>query len=97
MRPGQVMDNLPTPKCEEVDELIEASGCELLFVAPCSPGYNPVEEAFSKIEALLRKGKARTRGAPIGVLGEAVLNGDVPEDARGLLEHRGYRRVSQPL
>ena len=91
------MDNLPTPKCEKVDELIEVRGCELLFVAPYSPDYDRIEEAISKLEALLRKGKARTRGAPIGVPGEAVLSGDVPEDARGLLEHRGYRRVSQLL
>ncbi len=58
------MDNLPIPRCEEVREL--------LFVAPYSPDYNPLEEAFSKIKALLRKGKARTRDAPIRVPGEAI-------------------------
>jgi transposase len=69
LRPGQVMDNLPIPRCEEAGELIEARGCELLFAAPCSPNYiNPIEEAFSKIKALLRKVKARTREALIGVL-----------------------------
>ena len=73
LRPGQVMDNLPIPRCEEVGELIEARGCELLFAAPCSPDYNnPIEEAFSKIKALLRKGKARTREALIGVLRETI-------------------------
>ncbi len=72
LRPGQVMDNLPIPRCEEVGELIEARGCKLLFVAPYSPGYNRIEEAFPKIKALLRKGKARAREALIGGLGEAI-------------------------
>ena len=70
LSPRQVMDNLPTPRCEEVDELIEARGCELFFVSPCSPDYDPIEEAFSKIKALLRKAEARTRDALIEVLWE---------------------------
>ena len=62
------MDNLPVYRCEEVGELIEASGCKLLFMAPYSLGYYPIEEAFSKRKALLRKAEARTREALIGVL-----------------------------
>jgi transposase len=52
LRPEQVvvMDNLPAHRCEEVRELIEARGCDLLFVPPYSPGYNPTEEAFSKVK-----------------------------------------------
>src|SRR3954469_23951601 len=42
-------------KSEEVRELIEGRGCEVLFLPPYSPDYNPIEEAFSKIKGLLRK------------------------------------------
>ena len=44
-------------------ELIEARGCELLFLPAYSPDFSPIEEAFSKIKRLLRKAGARTREA----------------------------------
>jgi transposase len=43
----------------------------LLFLAPYSPDLNPIEEAFSKIKALLRKAEARTKEALIEALREA--------------------------
>ncbi len=51
LRPGQVvvMDNLTAHKGERVRELVEARGCELLYLAPYSPDLNPIEEAFSKV------------------------------------------------
>jgi transposase len=62
---GQVviLDNLGTHKGDRVRELIEGRGCKLLFLPPYSPDFNPVEEAFSKIKALLRNARARSRGA----------------------------------
>jgi len=65
LKAGQVVvtDNLSAHKSEEARELIEARGCELLFLPPYSPDYNPIEEAFSKIKALLRKAQARTKEA----------------------------------
>jgi hypothetical protein len=61
LRPGQVVvaDNLAAHKGEEVRELVEARGCGLLFLAPYSPDYNPIEEAFSKIKGLLRARRRR--------------------------------------
>ena len=61
LRVGQVvvLDNLAAHKGERVRELIEARGCELLFLPPYSPDYNPIEEAFSKIKGLLRRAQAR--------------------------------------
>ncbi|MBA3792036.1 MAG: transposase [Rubrobacter sp.] len=55
--PGQVvvLDNLGAHKSERVRELVEARGCELLFLPAYSPDFSPIEEAFSKIKALLRK------------------------------------------
>lgn len=65
LRPGQVvvMDNLSSHKRGRVRELIEGKGCELLYLPPYSPDLNPIEEAFAKLKALLRKGGARTREA----------------------------------
>ena len=48
LRPGQVvvMDNLAAHKGEEVREHVEARGCEVLFLPPYSPDYNPIEESL---------------------------------------------------
>ncbi len=91
-----VMDNLSAHKGEEVRELIEGRGCEVLFLPAYSPDYNPIEEAFSKIKGLLRKAQARTREALIEALGEAI-SAVTAGDARGFFEHCGYRRVGQLL
>ncbi len=98
LRPGQVvvMDNLAAHKGEEVRELIEERGCELLFLPAYSPDYNPIEEAFSKIKALLRKAQARTREALIEAAG-AAISAVTARDARGFFEHCGYRRLGQLL
>ncbi len=90
------MDNLSAHKGEEVRELIEARGCEVLFLTPYSPDFNPMEEAFSKIKALLRKAQARTREALIEAMG-ALISAVMAWDARGFFEHCGYRRVDQLL
>ncbi len=65
LRPGQivVLDNLGAHRGERVRELLEARGCELVFLPPYSPDMNPIEEAFSKIKALLRKAHEPAIGA----------------------------------
>ena len=62
LRPGDivVMDNLPSHKISGVREAIERAGARLLFLPPYSPDLNPIEMAFSKLKALLRKAAART-------------------------------------
>jgi transposase len=96
LRAGQVvvMDNLSAHKGEKVAELIEARGCEVLYLPPYSPDYNPIEEAFSKMKALLRGTAARTREALIEALG-AAISAVSPADALGFFEHSGYRRQVQ--
>jgi transposase len=54
------MDNLSSHKGPRVRELIEAVGACLLYLPPYSPDFNPIENAFSKLEALLRKAAERT-------------------------------------
>ena len=44
-------------------ELIEAKGCELLYLPPYSPDLNSIEEAFSKIKALLASRSTHSGGA----------------------------------
>lgn len=98
LEPGQilVMDNLAAHKGDRVRELVEERGCEVLFLPPYSPDYNPIEEAFSKIKTLLRKAGARTREALVEALGWA-LDAVTARDAEGFFEHCGYRQVGQLL
>ncbi len=97
LRVGQVvvLDNLAAHKGESVRELVEGRGCELMYLPPYSPDLNPIEEAFSKIEALLRRAGARTRGAPVEAMGRA-LSAITAGDVRGFFEHCGYRQVGRP-
>jgi len=62
LSPGDivVLDNLPAHKGAAVREAIEAVGASLLFLPPYSPDFNPIENAFSKFKALLRKAAARS-------------------------------------
>ena len=77
-------------------ELIEQRGCELYYLPAYSPELNPIEEAFAKIKDTLRRAGARTKGALVEALAEA-LSAVSARDARGYFEHAGYRPVAQPL
>ena len=67
-----------------------------MYLPPYSPDLNPIEEAFAKIKALLRKARARTREALLEAMGKA-LDAVTTTDARGFFEHRGYRATAQLL
>ena len=54
------MDNLLAHKVAGVREAIEAAGAELHYLPPYSPDFNPIELAFAKLKAFLRKIAART-------------------------------------
>ena len=96
LRRGQlvVMDNLTTHKGERVRQLIEQQGCQLLYLPPYSPDFNPIEEAFSKIKHLIRKAEARSREGLVEAMGTAI-SALSAQDARGFFEHCGYRAVVQ--
>ncbi len=97
LRAGQVviLDNLSSHKGDRVRELIEGVGCSLLYLPPYSPDFSPIEEAFSKIKALLRKSAARVRGALVETIGWAISR-VTPEDAVGFFGHCGYLPAAQP-
>jgi transposase len=74
LMPGDVviMDNLGSHKVDGVRRAIEAAGAKLLYLPPYSPDLNPIEKAFAKIKATLRKIGARTREALWQAIGEAI-------------------------
>jgi transposase len=88
------MDNLSAHKGERVKELIEQRGCELLYLPPYSPDFNPIEEAFSKVKRLLRKAESRMREVLVEAIGVAI-SAVTAKDARGFFEHCGYRVMVQ--
>jgi transposase len=55
-----ILDNLPAHRRAGVREAIEATGARLRFLPPYSPDFNPIENAFAKLKAILRKVAART-------------------------------------
>ncbi|WP_084709510.1 transposase [Rubrobacter aplysinae] len=83
-------------KVENVRELIENAGCELLYLPAYSPDLNPIEEAFAKVKGILRRIEARTRGAVVEAMGTA-LDAVTAQDARGFFEHAGYPALGQQL
>lgn len=86
LKQGQavVMDNLRAHEPKRIQELIKERGCDLLYLPPYLTDYNPIEKAFSKIKALLRKVGARSRVALQEAICE-VLSGVSVHDARGSL------------
>jgi transposase len=62
LKPGDivVIDNLGSHKGAGIRQTIEAAGARLLYLPPYSPDFNPIENAFAKLKALLRKAAERT-------------------------------------
>lgn len=94
LEPGHVvvMDNLPAHKPEAVKAAIEARGAKLRYLPPYSPDLNPIEMAYSKFKALLKKAAART----INELQDAIAAAIpliTPKDCRGYFAEAGYSSV----
>ena len=96
LKEGQVvvMDNLQEHKSTRVRKLIESAGASVLFLPPYSPDFSPIEEAFSKIKAILRSIEARTQEALVEAIGQA-LDAVSRRDALGWFAHCGYRLSDQ--
>ena len=91
LAPGDivVMDNLGSHKGSAVRAAIEAAGAHLLFLPPYSPDFNPIERAFSKLKAHLRKAAERTvegLWSAIGRLVDAVT----PNECANFFAAAGY-------
>lgn len=93
LKPGDIviMDNLGSHKVQGVRDAIEAAGAELLYLPPYSPDMNPIEQAFAKLKALLRKTEARTVEALWAAIGE-LIDHITPKECRNFLKNAGYVR-----
>ena len=93
LKPGEivVMDNLPAHKPIAVRAAIEGAGAELRFLPPYSPDFNPIEMAFSKLKAFLKKTAART----VDDLWDAIAQGIdtfTPTECENYFAAAGYDR-----
>ena len=83
------MDNLRAHKIVGVREAIEATGAELEYLPAYSPDLNPIEQAFSKLKAALRKGAARKVNALLKLIGKLVTS-FAPAECTNYFRHAGY-------
>jgi transposase len=84
-----VLDNLPAHKRKEAVEAIEERGAWLLFLPPYSPDYNPIELAFSKFKAHMKRLKPRTIDELWKAAG-TVCDLFKPEECRNFFAADGY-------
>ena len=92
LRAGQtvILDNLQAHKSARVRELVAARGCRLLYLPPYSPDFSPIELAFAKIKAFLRRMAARSREALENAIADALPQISAA-DARAFFGHCGFR------
>jgi transposase len=91
LAPGDVvvMDNLLAHKGPRVAQLIKAAGAELLYLPPYSPDMNPIEKAYSKLKAHLRKIAERTVAGLMRAL-EACADIFKPAECKNYFASCGY-------
>jgi transposase len=96
LRPGQVVvwDNLSAHKSVRARAAIEAAGCEVVFLPAYSPDFNPIEQAFSKLKAGLRRAGERTHAGLWEAIGSG-LEQITSRDAHGWFSHAGYQPTGQ--
>jgi transposase len=91
LKPGDIviMDNLGSHKGPAVRAAIEAAGATLLYLPPYSPDFNPIENAFAKLQAALRKAAERTVQGLWAAIGAAVSAFD-PQECANYFAAAGY-------
>jgi len=93
LSPGDVviLDNLSSHKSPQAERILHARGARFLFLPPYSPDLNPIEMAFSKLKALIRKAAARTYEDLWGATGQ-VCDLFSAQQCRNFLAEAGYKR-----
>lgn len=91
LRPGDIviMDNLSSHKGPRVRAKIEAAGAELHFLPPYSPDFNPIENAFAKLKAMLRKAAERTVEGLWDAIGR-IIDTFTPDECANYFAAAGY-------
>jgi len=91
LEPGDivVMDNLGSHKGAGVRAAIEAAGASLLYLPPYSPEFNPIENAFAKLKAMLRKAAERTVEGLWNTIGR-IVDAFTPDECANYFTAAGY-------
>jgi transposase len=91
LRPGDIviMDNLSSHKGAAIRQAIEAAGASLVFLPPYSPDFNPIENAFAKLKALLRAAAERTVEALWATIG-SLIDRFTPDECANYFAAAGY-------
>jgi putative transposase len=91
MQPGSIVvcDNLPAHKVAEVRQCLEDAGMGLLYLPPYSPDFNPIEQVFAKVKALLRWAAPRSFDAICDAL-KTILDRFSPTECSNYIRHSGY-------
>jgi transposase len=84
-----ILDNLAVHKSEKAAQCLKQRGAWFLFLPPYSPDMNPIEQAFAKIKAHLRKAEARTFDALWRALGD-ICDLFEPQECWNFLKAAGY-------
>jgi len=83
------MDNLSAHKACQVRDAIEAAGARLLYLPPYSPDFNPIENAFAKLKALLRKACERSVEGLWHLIGQ-LIDAFSPQECANYFAAAGY-------
>jgi transposase len=83
------MDNLNADKTSAVRALLDGSGFACRHLPSCSPDLDPIELAWAKVKAGLRRAAARTVDGLHAALGPA-LDAITAQDAQGFFRHAGH-------
>jgi transposase len=91
LKPGDIVlaDNLPAHKGPLVRKAIEAVGADLVLLPPYSPDFNPIENAFAKLKALLRKAAERTTSGLWRLIGQ-LIDTFTPQECANYFAAAGY-------
>lgn len=94
LRPGDIviMDNLSSHKGPRVREMIEAAGASLLYLPSYSPDFNPIENAFAKLKALLRRAAERTLEGLWRAIAQ-LLGAFTPQECANYFAAAGYDAI----
>jgi transposase len=84
-----VMDNLSSHKGPRVREMIEATGATLRYLPPYSPDFNPIENAFARLKALLRKAAERSISGLWSAIGR-IIDLFKPDECANYFKAAGY-------
>ena len=96
LRPGDVvvLDNLAVYKQPAILAAIEAAGASLRFLQPYSPDFNPIDQAFPKLKALLRAARPRAFAQVVELVAIA-LELFSPSECRNFVQHSGFASLQR--